>query len=151
MDRSELTFDQWSMTLTITVQMGQGSPRLTVGYWDHKFFSNKYNFWSGNMLRSWAAFFEEVFFQIVRCLTRQPMFDNDIDHWERDHQLLSNVQFWVSEQCAQGWSYGHRGHKVVSPLCRGFKVYTVHSCCETAWLLRQWRNITGHCVNHKFK
>ena len=67
MDRSELTFDQWSMTLSITVQMGQGSPRLTltVGYWDHKFFSNKYNFWSGNMLRSWAAFFEEVFFQIV--------------------------------------------------------------------------------------
>lgn len=46
----------------------------------------------------------------------------DIDCWLRDHKVLSNVQFWVSVQCAQGWNYGHRGHKIVSPLCTGFKI-----------------------------
>ena len=50
MDRSELTFDQmvndidrchWSLPLS-------NGPRLTltVGYWDYKFFSNIYDYWS---------------------------------------------------------------------------------------------------------
>ena len=51
----------------------------------------------------------------------------DIDCWLRDHKVLSNVQFWVSDQCAQGWNCGHRGHKVISPLCTGFKLYTKYT------------------------
>ena len=73
---------------------------------------------------------------------------------------LSNVQFWAREHLCRGGIMGTKkgcfivGSKVYSAVCIQFiLVYTVYAPCVVSqhWLLRQWRNIPGHCGNLTFK
>ena len=62
----------------------------------------------------------------------------------------------------QGWNYGHKGKRLFHSRVQGIQcsvytqfilVYTVYAPCVVSqhWLLRQWRNIPGHCGNLTFK